>query len=308
MTRLPKQWPRWSPAGQRIGTQSAAEESDPRQVVRAHFTAEATYWEDVYQKTGVAALIYQQRRQIALAWADRLALPRGAPVLELGCGAGLTAVAVAERGLCVTAVDATEAMLARTRRRAADAGVRNRLRVQLGDAQALGFADQTFELVIALGLVPWLQGVGQALEEIARVLRPGGYLILTVDNRQRIDYFLDPLHNIPLRSLKYRVKAVLRRLGLWHRPEPFRPNLHTAADAAMLLRAAGLEPLADVPLGFGPFTLFGRSVLPQRIGVYLHRLLQLLAERGALSLRERSGQYVVLARKPVLEPLPARDT
>jgi len=269
-----------------------------QQQVRSHFTAEAGYWDDVYrQHRGVSSAIYQQRHAIALAWANELALPAGARALDLGCGAGVMSVALAQRGLHVTALDFSEAMLQRARARAAEANVTDHVVAELGDTHALGFADSTFALAIGLGVLPWLHTVRQALHEIVRVLQPGGYLIVTADNRHRLDYFLDPLHNVALRPVKRRVRWLLRQLDLWHRPESIRMNLYSEEELFWLLRGANVELLATTPLGFGPFTCIGHNVLPSNAGIRLHRLLQRMAARGSPVLRATCSQYVVLGRK-----------
>jgi ubiquinone/menaquinone biosynthesis C-methylase UbiE len=228
----------------------------------------------------------------------------GARILELGCGAGLTAVSLAERGFHVTGVDVSPAMVELTRRHVANAGLETgSIVVQLGDAHNLSFDAATFAAVVGLGVVPWLHSVPRALQEIARVLQDGGYAILTVDNRSRLDFFLDPYHNVQLRPVKYGVKDALRSLGLWRKPEPLKANLHTARELVTLLRAAGMEPLAVQTLGFGPFTLLGRKILSPRAGVAVHRVLQRLADRNAPILRCAGAQHVVLCQKrPVKRP------
>ena len=185
------------PAG--CGRPAGGDASHPatgrQRLVTACFQTHARYWEDIYDGSDVTSRIYQHRRALALDWVDRLGLPDGAPVLEVGAGAGLTAVALAERGYQVTAVDTTAAMVDTVRRRAAEAAVSSRLRLALGDAHRLPFADGAFRLVVALGVIPWLHSPERAAQEMARVLTPGGYLVVSADNRARLTDLLDPRHN-----------------------------------------------------------------------------------------------------------------
>jgi hypothetical protein len=74
-------------------------------------------------------------------------------------------------------------------------------------------------------------------------------------------------------------------------------NLHSCEEFDRLLGSACLFKEEGRTLGFGPFTLLGRGVLPQRIGVDVHNRLQRLADRGLPGIASRGAQYMVLARK-----------
>jgi SAM-dependent methyltransferase len=103
-------------------------------------------------------------------------------VLELGCGSGRIAQALAERGLAVTGVDLAPAMLdkAKQRRRAAPQAVARRLRYRLGDMAALDLGDR-FDLVVApyFGLAHLeLEAQARAFGVMARHLAEGGLAAL----------------------------------------------------------------------------------------------------------------------------------
>ena len=276
-------------------TELGSERAPTVREVAAHFTAEARYWEAVYQgRPGPAALIYRERQAIALNWLDQLQLPAGTPVLEIGCGAGLTSVALAQRGLCVTAVDVSPAMVELTRRRAAEAGLTGSVTAELGDAHALAFDADAFPLVLAVGVLSWLPDMTRALQELARVLQPRGHLIATAENRQRLDYLLDPRLNPALRPIRRRIRAALGRLG---RRAGIDQRLLTKRELLALTDAAGFDVVEIVPVGFGPFTFLGMRVVPRGVGVRLHRVLQRLAERSTPGFRSTAAQYVALLRK-----------
>lgn len=96
-------------------------------------------------------------------------------VLEIAVGTGRS-LGLYPSGVRLTGIDLSPAMLDIARRRAASLGVDADLRV--ADAQALEFADATFDsVVIALGLCT-IPDDARAIGEAARVLRPGGRLLL----------------------------------------------------------------------------------------------------------------------------------
>ncbi len=80
-----------------------------------YFLANARYWKSIYEEADVQSLIYRLRREAVLELVDRLALPTGSRILEIGCGAGSTAVELARRGHWVEAVDVVPSMIEMTR-------------------------------------------------------------------------------------------------------------------------------------------------------------------------------------------------
>jgi len=109
---------------------------------------------------------------------------RGRRVLEVGCGTGVLAAALAEREAArVWAVDAEPAMLDVARSRV-PAGVG----LKLGRAEALPFRDAWFERA-ALRLVVHLLDRARALPELARVLAPGGRAAIATFDPTHFDRF-----------------------------------------------------------------------------------------------------------------------
>lgn len=286
-----------------------------QQRVDGHFNAAAREWREMYERDDLLAAVHQRRMQTTLDWIDQLDLPSAARVLEVGCGAGVTAVALARRGMEIDATDQARAMIELTHQRAREHGVQARLSVALADAHRLPFADDTFDLVLALGVISFLHSPSVALGEMQRVLRPGGYLVVHAGNRLRLSYLVDPLFTPALAPLRHVVRTVVERLGLRWPPAFLREkeagaapaiNLYSACEFNHLIEDAGFEGLADRSLGFGPFTFFGVVAIPERLGVRLDRALQQLADRGNRVLRATAMQHMRLATaKPsVLRPRP----
>jgi ubiquinone/menaquinone biosynthesis C-methylase UbiE len=286
-----------SAVGYGDGTPRSGSEEQRR--VTDRFEVQATFWDDLYRRTDVYGLVYQHRRRLALAMTDQLGLPPGSHVLEVGCGAGHTAVALAQRGFQVEAMDPTPKLLRIARQNADRAGMAERIRLLLGDAHRLPLEDGSVALVVALGVVPWLHSPPLAVGELARVLEPGGHVVISADHRNRLSFWLDPLYTPPLAPVRAVAKRVLGAAGLWHpRPDVVPATYHTIREFDRLLAAAGLVRVRGAVYGFGPFSLFGHEVLPERLGVRLHCWLQRLADRGVPLLRSAGAQYLVLARKP----------
>jgi ubiquinone/menaquinone biosynthesis C-methylase UbiE len=101
---------------------------------------------------------------------------RDRDVLDVGCGDGTYAVELAERGARVRAVDPSEPMLAAARARAEGCGAR--IAFEKGRAQALPLPDASVDLVVAVTVLCFVDDIDPVFREIARVLRPGGTLVL----------------------------------------------------------------------------------------------------------------------------------
>jgi SAM-dependent methyltransferase len=117
-----------------------------------------------------------------------LANQTGGPVLEPGCGSGRLLVPLARAGYAVTGVDNSREMLARAERRLAGetADVRGRARLLDADLKRLAWTGvEPFGLII-FGFNTFMHldeaGAGAALQRLRPVLRPGGLLVIDVEN------------------------------------------------------------------------------------------------------------------------------
>lgn len=259
------------------------------------FDADAANWDAYYERRDVFSVVHQLRRSLALAWVDDLGLAAGARVLEVGCGTGLFAIALAERGFQVTAADSATNMLARAEANVADAGLRGVVTLLRADAERLPVPSESFDLVVALGLLPWVFAPRDAVAEMVRALVPGGHLMVNCDNRHRLTALLDPRHTPVLAG----VRSAARRLPGRAKPaeKGVRAVRHLPAEFDRLLAEVGAPVERSRTFGFGPFTLMGREVLPAWVGVSLHRGLQHLADVGLPGIRATGAQYLVRALK-----------
>lgn len=273
----------------------ADEARDEQKRLNSYFAREASYWREIYQRNGIKELVHQQRLRSALELVDGIGLPSETPVLDIGCGAGLATVALAQRGYAVDAIDPVQAMVDSTRDRVTRAGLERRVRVGLGDIYSLPFRDETFAIAIALGVLPWLPSIEKPLREAARVLQQVGHLIVSVDNRWGLRWFLEPLTNPLLRPAKEVARRVMVRFG---REKPIaRSHFTSIRELDALLIATGFDKVKGITLGFGPFSCFNRELLPCAIGLRVHQALQDLAGRESPVLRSAGSQYIVCARK-----------
>ena len=171
---------------------------------------------------------------------DRLGLRAGHRLLDVGCGAGRHAYEALRRGARVTALDAadTEAkqvagMLA-AMDGAGEAGPGGGGAAVVGDGARLPFADAAFDRVVAAEVLEHVPDDRPAVAELARVLRPGGVLAVTVPRwyPERLNWALSrEYHQVPGGHVRvYRRSILARRLadaGLRHLDAHHAHALHT---------------------------------------------------------------------------------
>lgn len=215
--------------------------------------------------------------------------------------------ALAKRGFAVEAIDHAQAMIDLTLEHARQTGVENLVNACTGDIHELSYEDQSFDLIVALGVIPWLHDSQKGLAEIARTITPGGYVVLSMDNAFRATTLLDPLTFPPLALIRIRVKRKLESAGLltpwnpWINAPPYRQ--HSIREFNQSLHDSGLIIMKSTSVGFGPFTFFGHRLFPNGVGIKIHQKLQEYAERGYPILRSTGSQYIALATKKPPKPI-----
>lgn len=100
----------------------------------------------------------------------------GRRVLDVGCGDGNLVCATASRGADVTGIDPDPSMLDAARARATSAGFSATFLE--GQVECLPFPDFAFDVVVSVTVLCFVQDAQAAIREMARVLRPGGRLVL----------------------------------------------------------------------------------------------------------------------------------
>jgi ubiquinone/menaquinone biosynthesis C-methylase UbiE len=173
--------------------------------------------------------------QFAEAAISALDLSAGCSVLDVGAGSGGAALAMAEQGLRVTAIDASPRMIERIVARASERGLTVDARAM--DGQALQFDDASFDAALSVLGIILFPDVERGLAEMRRVVRPGSKVSVVT--------WTEP-H-------KYELAAELRAAtqSLWPEqpPAPFPAQLRyrDERDFRALFMAAGLsEPVITI--------------------------------------------------------------
>jgi len=118
--------------------------------------------------------------------AANFANTRGLKVLEIGCGLGTDGAQFAKAGADYTGVDLTNAAIELARKRFELFGLTGKF--QVADAENLDFPDESFDVVYSHGVLHHTPDIDAAVQEIRRVLKPGGRAIVMLYHRGSYNY------------------------------------------------------------------------------------------------------------------------
>jgi SAM-dependent methyltransferase len=219
-----------------------------------------------WRATTLGAITERLERTVVLDLAGPF---EGRDVLEVGCGDGAYALAAARSGAHVTGLDRSAAVLDAARARAKAEGFA--IDLQVGDASALPFPADRFDVVLAVTVLCFVENPAQAVAEMARVLRPGGVLVLGELG-------------------KWSAWAAWRRLrslvgaAIWRAA-----RFWSAADLRLLVRDAGLVPGAVRGAAFYP-PVGAAARLLEPVDPYLGRAMHFGAAFVAIAARQPGGR------------------
>src|ERR1700757_3290144 len=128
-------------------------------------------WAPIYDL--VFGAVFERGRRAAIAAAERV----GGRILEVGVGTGISLPGYSPQNR-VIGIDLSEEMLRKARRRVAELSLTNVETLEVMDAEHLSFADASFDAVVATHVISTVPNPEAALDECARMLRPGGEMIL----------------------------------------------------------------------------------------------------------------------------------
>ena len=175
-------------------------------------------WEDVFRS--------DENEKFAKKLFDRvfthIDLPPESRFLDAGCGSGFNSIRLAKRGFKVTGIDFSPIVLKNVRENVRRLRLKNTVSIKEGDLLSLPFDDDSFDGALLYGVLMHIPEIEKAVSEITRVVKPGGYIVVS---------------EINLHSLEASVLRILKRLL-----KPGRLAKRTPAGLENWVQAAG-KPL-----------------------------------------------------------------
>jgi len=167
-------------------------------------------WAPVYDLT--FGPVFRRGRSASIAAAERV----GGRILEVGVGTGISLPEYSSKNR-LFGVDISESMLRKAQKRVAELGLHHVEGLAVMDAEKLDFPDASFDVVVAQYVVTAVPNPEAALDEFARVLRPGGEIVVVTrigaeaGLRRGIEHMLQPV----VRKLGWRTEFSFGRYQRW---------------------------------------------------------------------------------------------
>ncbi len=267
---------------------------------RRLFTKEqiGTHWNDLYENVATCLDYHFVLRRHTTHKVISSRIKPGDHVLDLGCGAGSLSEKLLDSGFHVVSADMSADMLAFTKERLSRFDPNDYNIVQT-ECESLQLDSGQFDLVACIGVFGYIEGVDRAIEEIHRVLKPGGTLIMSIRNQDHrrifdIHVWLKPF----IRLVKYFTGYVARSSKDSHSTPALekaaRKDAHAIEIWDIPKRVNGifvsqrLRPVAFFGEGYGPITFRKRELLPTAANKFISRMLSTIFRVSGL---ERITRY-----------------
>jgi phosphatidylethanolamine/phosphatidyl-N-methylethanolamine N-methyltransferase len=167
-------------------------------------------WAPVYDV--VFGPVFEHGRHAAIEAAERV----GGRLLEVGVGTGLSLPHYSS-ALRIWGIDVSEPMLRKAQQRVAEHDLHNVAALLVMDAEHLDFPDASFDVVVAQYVITTVPNPEAALDEFARVLRPGGEIVLVsrVGAEAGLRRTLEKWFAPAARKLGWRTEFSFQRYSQW---------------------------------------------------------------------------------------------
>jgi phosphatidylethanolamine/phosphatidyl-N-methylethanolamine N-methyltransferase len=192
-----------------------------------NFTVTKAYarWAPVYDF--VFGAVFERGRQAAVAAAGRI----GGRILEVGVGTGIS-LPLYSSNCQLCGVDISAPMLRKAQERVGEFNLANVQGLWVMDAEHLSFPDNSFDVVVAQYVITTVPNPEATLDEFARVLRPGGEIVLVsrigaeAGLRRSLEHWFQPA----ARKLGWRTEFSFGRYARWAAQSP---DMHLIERRAM---------------------------------------------------------------------------
>lgn len=261
------------------------------QAVKERFDVESQEWFDSYniEPQKIFQFDLHLRKKLVLKKVDELASKNEVSrVAEIGCGSCNVIGDIHLRNIKKVGIDFSKNMLEIGKKNYHDIALAN------GDTNFLPFKDNEFDIVLCLGVIQYISSYANAITEISRILKPEGYLILSVPSKHSIFNIYRKLwHHSPIymfiKSFVYgllKVDKIIRR--------PYKMHYFDINELDNILSKNNLKKNSGVLHTHGIMKTY-RMTLFNQLNINLSKMLERL---GNGTFHKLTGwTYLTVSRK-----------
>ncbi len=281
-----------------------------KDAVADFFSASTRYWEAIYEQNPdeierVYSTDIVDRKKVVLQMLDQCTGEVPSMVLDVGCGPGVFMREVLERGHTVVGMDISDRMT-REAKEAVKRYYNERAICVVGDIERLPFEDNTFDVILCIGVLSYVDNDASGIGEMTRVVRKNGSIILAVPNKWRMNVFFDPCY------FWERGKAILwRRRGSASTAGGdevmVRMRRYVPGQLASVFRPNNLRQVESRSLGYGPMTFWKREFAPAELSLKISRCLEGLARNRLLSFVNMFANHFIYCLQKVQESVADKE-
>jgi len=212
--------------------------------------------------------IFRSRRDYAVDTVRELVDEQGY-VLDLGCGAGPFSSEILKYDYNVFSTDYSADILVKARERLQGCGF-DFPTLSQSDSQKQPFQDKSFNAVVCLGVISYVPNRKAAIEEMYRVLKENGLLIVTFRN------FYNPTIYDPVNLIQYLFGKTSKSIHCERNGEFVPGAFLKPQEIRRMLESTGFKIIRCKGIGRGPIKLKRRTMLPVSLSVSIDKLLEKL--------------------------------
>ncbi len=161
-----------------MGHQNVKIDDHLHKVRKFHDRDAEKYLAERYHSRTCEGLAYLTRKEIILGMAD----VKPSRILDVGCGPGILTHSLIDMGHTVFSADLSGEMIEKARQAASHASPGTLSHFIVSDASQIPIAGSCMDMVFSIGLLCYIKNHDQVLNEIYRVLKPGGSAIIQINN------------------------------------------------------------------------------------------------------------------------------
>ncbi len=254
-------------------------------------SVDANKWSDIYTSLtpNVEAISFRKRRDFTVDYIIKN-IPEGAAILDLGCGAGPVISRLRKYGYKLIGIDYSHDMLQHANQELESKN--SEIPLIQAECERVPIIDEVFECIVCLGVISYAESIDKTLQEIYRLLKPGGQVIVSYRNKYN-PILLDPV--------KLFIYLILLPFGFFRSEKKVIGRSISRREVLACIKKLPFCIVREEQIGFGKIQLNGKSISDGKLAIkandIIHNVLHFL--KFSYLYRIMADIHIIVLIKPV---------